>query len=126
MVKMKIALIRPNSIIVASPAPIGLGYLAGYLLKNRSDQIEIINARRLGLSAEAAADSQLSGYSSLTVNLSAVPDQRLKRFKKRACREFYFSPFRIWSNLLLAPKDFRTVRSIWDVAMLSSKDSVNY
>ena len=68
----------------------------------------------------------LADYSTLTMNLSAVSDQQLKNFRKSAYRRFYFSPFRIWSNLLLAPKNFRTVRSVFDVVMLSTKDSVNY
>jgi anaerobic magnesium-protoporphyrin IX monomethyl ester cyclase len=68
----------------------------------------------------------LADYSTMTMNLSAVSDQRLKDFRKSAYRKFYFSPFRIWSNLMLAPKNFRTVRSVFDVVLLSTRDSVNY
>ncbi len=65
-------------------------------------------------------------YSTLNINLSAVPDKKLKKLRKSAYRKFYFSPFRIWSNLLLAPKNFRTLKSIIDVVKLSLKDSVKY
>jgi len=65
-------------------------------------------------------------YSTLDINLSAVSDERFREIRKSAYRRFYFSPFRIWSNFMLAPKNFRTLRSIYDAVLLTIKDSVNY
>ena len=65
-------------------------------------------------------------YSSLNLNISAVEDARLRKIRKWAYRRFYFSPFRLWSNLVLAPKNFRTLKSIIDIIRLSFRDSVNY
>jgi len=44
---MRVLLIRPNSIIPGIPVPIGLGYIAGKLIKERGDQVEILDARNL-------------------------------------------------------------------------------
>ena len=87
---MKIALIRPDSQIVACPPPLLLGYLAGYLLKRKKDRVLIIDARRHRL------------------KIPRIIDQ-LKDF----------SP-------VLAPKNFRTLKSIIDIIRLSFQDSVNY
>jgi len=65
-------------------------------------------------------------YSTLDINLSSVSDERFREIRKSAYRRFYFSLFRIWSNFWLAPKNFRTLRSIYDAVLLSIKDSVNY
>jgi len=83
-------------------------------------------AKKYNKSQQAVDEAQVSDYSTLTLNLSAVPDAKLRRIRKRAYRRFYFSPFRLWSNFLLAPKNFRTLRSVLDVVLLSFKDSVNY
>jgi radical SAM superfamily enzyme YgiQ (UPF0313 family) len=42
---MKVLLLRPNSIIIATPVPLGMGYVAGALRKERGDEVEIIDAR---------------------------------------------------------------------------------
>lgn len=69
---MKIALVRPNSIIIASPAPLGPGYLAGFLRKRGQDQIEIIDGRRQRLSPDQVVyrlkvfQPDLVGISALT------------------------------------------------------------
>jgi radical SAM superfamily enzyme YgiQ (UPF0313 family) len=42
---MKVLLIRPNSIIIATPVPLGMGYVAGSLRKERGDTVETIDAR---------------------------------------------------------------------------------
>jgi radical SAM superfamily enzyme YgiQ (UPF0313 family) len=47
---MRILLLRPNSIIIATPVPLGLGYVASYLLRRRpDDQLKIIDGRNLRL-----------------------------------------------------------------------------
>jgi radical SAM superfamily enzyme YgiQ (UPF0313 family) len=42
---MRVLLLRPNSIILATPVPIGMGYIAGALRKSRNDEVKIIDAR---------------------------------------------------------------------------------
>src|SRR3990172_6593617 len=42
---MKVLLIRPNSIMIPTPVPLGLGYIAGALRKELGDEIEILDAR---------------------------------------------------------------------------------
>jgi anaerobic magnesium-protoporphyrin IX monomethyl ester cyclase len=37
---------RPNSIIIATPVPLGLGYIAGALRKARGDTIEVLDGRQ--------------------------------------------------------------------------------
>ncbi len=44
---MRIFLTRPNSIIVPTPVPLGLGYIAGKLRKERGDTIKIVDGRNL-------------------------------------------------------------------------------
>lgn len=44
---MRALLLRPNSSIIATPVPLGLGYIAGALQKARRDQIEILDGRNL-------------------------------------------------------------------------------
>ncbi|HUT55184.1 MAG TPA: radical SAM protein [bacterium] len=42
---MKVLLLRPNSIMIPTPVPLGLGYIAGALRQQRNDEIEILDAR---------------------------------------------------------------------------------
>lgn len=44
---MRVLLLRPNSIIIATPVPLGLGYVAGSLRSRRGDQVEIVDGRNL-------------------------------------------------------------------------------
>lgn len=47
---MKVLLLRPNSIIIATPVPLGLGYVAGSLRRDRGDEVMIVDARNRRLS----------------------------------------------------------------------------
>jgi len=48
---MRILFIRPNSQIIATPVPLGIGYVASYLLSKRPcDHVKVIDARNLRLS----------------------------------------------------------------------------
>jgi len=50
---MKILFLRPNSQIIATPVPLGLGYVASYLKIHRpQDELKIIDARNLRLKPE--------------------------------------------------------------------------
>jgi anaerobic magnesium-protoporphyrin IX monomethyl ester cyclase len=42
---MKVLLLRPNSIMIPTPVPLGLGYIAGALRQERNDHIEVLDAR---------------------------------------------------------------------------------
>lgn len=42
---MRVLFLRPNSVIIATPVPLGLGYVADTLQKKRSDEIEILDVR---------------------------------------------------------------------------------
>src|SRR5210317_1748301 len=45
---MKVLLFRPNNpLMTATPIPLGLGYIAGALRKERGDTVEIIDCRKL-------------------------------------------------------------------------------
>ncbi len=44
---MRVLLLRPNSIIIATPVPLGLGYIAGALRKHRGDEVEVADGRNL-------------------------------------------------------------------------------
>jgi len=44
---MRVLLLRPNSIIIATPVPLGLGYIASALRDRRGDQVEIVDGRNL-------------------------------------------------------------------------------
>jgi len=52
---MKVLLIRPNSIIIATPVPLGLAYVAQALRERRGDEVTILDARHLRLKPEAVA-----------------------------------------------------------------------
>jgi radical SAM superfamily enzyme YgiQ (UPF0313 family) len=52
---MKVLLIRPNSIIIATPVPLGLAYIAQYLRERRGDEVTILDARNRRLEPEAVA-----------------------------------------------------------------------
>ena len=47
---MRVLLLRPNSIIIATPVPIGMGYIAGALRKSRNDEVKIVDGRNDRLS----------------------------------------------------------------------------
>ena len=69
---MRILLIRPNSIIIATPVPLGLGYVASYLLSRRpDDQVKIIDARNLRLSNQQAAQAA-KDFSPDLIGISAI------------------------------------------------------
>ncbi len=53
LLKMRVLLLRPNSIIIATPVPLGLGYIAGSLRSRRGDQVEIVDGRNLRWSLSA-------------------------------------------------------------------------
>ncbi len=76
--------------------------------------------------AARVRDLEFLDYSTISINLSAVPDEVMTSIRKAAYRRFYFSPSRIGRNLRDAPKNLRTLISAVDVALLSLKDSVNY
>jgi radical SAM superfamily enzyme YgiQ (UPF0313 family) len=46
---LRTLLIRPNSNVTLTPVPLGLGYIAGALRKERGDLVEILDARNLRL-----------------------------------------------------------------------------
>ncbi len=50
---MRVLLLRPNSIIIATPVPLGLGYIASALRRHRGDTVEIVDARNKRLSSAA-------------------------------------------------------------------------
>jgi anaerobic magnesium-protoporphyrin IX monomethyl ester cyclase len=69
---MRILLVRPNSIIIATPVPLGLGYVASYLLKQRpNDQVKIIDARNQRLSHEQVAE-QAKIFAPDLIGISAI------------------------------------------------------
>jgi anaerobic magnesium-protoporphyrin IX monomethyl ester cyclase len=76
--------------------------------------------------AARVKNMDFSDYSTITINLSAVPDELMRKIRRSAYRGFYFHPSRIARNLRDAPKNFRTLMSVFDIIRLSLKDSVNY
>jgi len=76
--------------------------------------------------AARVRDTDFSDYSTITINLSAIPDDLMRKIRRSAYRGFYFHPSRIARNLRDAPKNFRTLISVFDIIRLSLKDSVNY
>jgi len=69
---MRILLIRPNSIIIATPVPLGLGYIASYLLRRRpEDQVKIIDARNLRMS-NAQVVEQAKKFAPDLIGISAI------------------------------------------------------
>jgi radical SAM superfamily enzyme YgiQ (UPF0313 family) len=46
---MKILLLRPNSRMIMTPMPLGLGFVAGAILKGRGDEVKIVDGRNLRL-----------------------------------------------------------------------------
>ncbi len=53
--RMRVLLVRPQSRLSSTPAPIGLGYIAEALQRLRGDEIEILDARNLRLDAAEVA-----------------------------------------------------------------------
>jgi anaerobic magnesium-protoporphyrin IX monomethyl ester cyclase len=76
--------------------------------------------------ADRVRNLDFSDYSTISINLSAVPDKVMTDIRKSAYRRFYFHPGRILRNIWDAPKTPRTLISVVDVFRLSLKDSVNY
>jgi radical SAM superfamily enzyme YgiQ (UPF0313 family) len=65
-------------------------------------------------------------YTSMTVNLSDVSDERLKQISKEAYRKFHFAPDRMWRTFKVVPKNLRTAWSVAIIAALSVKDVGNF
>jgi len=65
-------------------------------------------------------------YSTLEINLSAVPDEVLKAKRREAYRKFYASPRRVWHTFMKAPKNRQSFMNAWKVLQLSFRDSVDY
>lgn len=69
---MRILFIRPNSKIIATPVPLGIGYVASYLLNRRpADAIKLIDARNLRLSPEEILE-QAKNFSPDLIGISAI------------------------------------------------------
>jgi len=80
--------------------------------------------------AKMAGEEKLSerlfrDYNTMTVNLSAVSDAKLHQLNKRAYRQFYLHPARLWRILRVAPKNFRTLLNAFLVFRLFFQDSVS-
>jgi len=65
-------------------------------------------------------------YNTITVNLSAVDDDTLRRLNKRAYRQFYLDLPRMARTLKVVPKNVRTLRNIYFIVKLFFQDSVRY
>ena len=69
---MRILLIRPNSKIIATPVPLGLGYVASFLLSHRpQDEVKILDARNLRLKPSKVVEFAQS-YSPDLIGISAI------------------------------------------------------
>jgi len=65
-------------------------------------------------------------YTKMAVNLSPVPDERLKEIFRMAYRRFHFAPGRMWRTFKVAPKNLRTLWSVIVIAILSRRDYGNF
>jgi len=86
---MRILLLRPNSIIIATPVPLGLGYVASYLLSKRpEDAVKIVDGRNLRLSHDQLVAEALSFKPDLigvsAINFEADQVHRLSAKLKQA------------------------------------------
>ncbi len=68
---MRVLLLRPNSIIIATPVPLGLGYIAGSLRKRRGDLVEIVDGRNLRWPA-ARVKEKIRDFKPDVVGVSAI------------------------------------------------------
>ncbi len=57
---MRVLLARPNSPLVVTPVPVGLGYLSSAVKKERSDEVRVLDGRLLRLSAEEFVSRAIS------------------------------------------------------------------
>lgn len=57
---MRILLARPNSPLVVTPVPVGLGYLSHTVKKERGDEVRVLDGRRLRLSVKDFVSKALS------------------------------------------------------------------
>lgn len=64
--------------------------------------------------------------SDIVVNLSAVPEAALKRFRRRGYRQFYFSASRLFRISRDVPKNLRLLASALAILRLSFQEAVNY
>ncbi len=71
-------------------------------------------------------ESVFPDASRLTVNLSAAPDEAVERIKRKAYRNFYFSPARVYRVLRDVPKNPRLIASAIAALRLSFQEEVNY
>ncbi len=77
------------------------------------------------LAGRDLTDCTFGDYFSITVNLSAVPDEVLHRQSKHAFRRFYLDPRRIWRTLRVVPKNPRTLLNAFLTLRLLFQDAVN-
>ncbi len=69
---MRVLFIRPNSQIIATPVPLGIGYVASYLLSKRpQDSVKIIDGRNRRLSHERVTE-QAQTFSPDLIAISAI------------------------------------------------------
>jgi len=79
-------------------------------------------ARLFPLPPERAGTLEGHDYTSLGVNLSAVPDPRFQEIMRQAYRGFHFAPDRMWRTLRVVPKNLRTAWSVLVVGIMSLTD----
>ncbi len=68
---MKVLLLRPNSIIIATPVPLGLAYVAESLRARRGDDVTILDARNLRLKPREVAE-RIATIKPDVVGISAI------------------------------------------------------
>jgi anaerobic magnesium-protoporphyrin IX monomethyl ester cyclase len=68
---MKVLLLRPNSIIIATPVPLGLAYVAESLRSRRGDDVTILDARNHRLSPSEVSE-RISELKPDVVGISAL------------------------------------------------------
>lgn len=75
---------------------------------------------------ERSRELDFNGYSGVTMNLSAVPDDKLMEIRRSAYRRFYFSPRRIARIFRDVPKNFTLLFAAYTVGRLSFRENVRY
>jgi anaerobic magnesium-protoporphyrin IX monomethyl ester cyclase len=68
---MKVLLLRPNSIIIATPVPLGIAYVAESLRTRRGDDVMIVDARNLRLKPRQVAE-KIAAIKPDVVGISAI------------------------------------------------------